>query len=102
GLQNAALSRFLLSALPALQDRPAAGIRPGVHDAGVHMTIGTVLLIVLSNVSSFRASKVLISLFALELGASQFYIGIMIAMYSLLPALLAVHAGKLSDRLGVR
>ena len=52
--------------------------------------------------SSFRASKVLISLFALELGASQFYIGIMIAMYSLLPALLAVHAGKVSDRLGVR
>ena len=66
------------------------------------MTIGTVILIVICNMSSFRASKVLISLFALELGASQFYIGIMIAMYSLLPALLAVHAGKLSDRLGVR
>ena len=66
------------------------------------MTIGVVLLIVLCNMSSFRASKVLISLYALELGASQFYIGIMIAMYSLLPALLAVHAGKVSDRLGVR
>ncbi|HKA40399.1 MAG TPA: MFS transporter [Burkholderiales bacterium] len=66
------------------------------------MSISTVLLIVLCNMSSFRASKVLISLFALELGASQFYIGIMVAMYSLLPALLAVQAGKLSDRLGVR
>jgi predicted MFS family arabinose efflux permease len=66
------------------------------------VTITTVLLIVLCNMSSFRASKILISLFALELGASQFYIGIMIAMYSLLPALLAVYAGKLSDRLGVR
>jgi len=66
------------------------------------MSIATVLLIVLCNMSSFRASKVLISLFALELGASQFYIGIMVAMYSLLPALLAVQAGKLSDRLGVR
>ena len=66
------------------------------------MSIATVLLIVLCNMSSFRASKILISLFALELGASQFYIGIMIAMYSLLPALLAVYAGKLSDRLGVR
>ena len=52
--------------------------------------------------SSFRASKVLVSLFAIELGASQFTIGVMIAMYSLLPALLAVYAGKLSDRLGVR
>jgi MFS family permease len=66
------------------------------------MSITTVLLIVLCNMMSFRASKILVSLFALELGASQFYIGIMIAMYSLFPALLAVYAGKLSDRLGVR
>jgi MFS family permease len=66
------------------------------------MSISTVLLIVLCNMMSFRASKILISLFALELGASQFYIGIMIAMYSVFPALLAVSAGKLSDRLGVR
>ncbi|MGH8660169.1 MAG: MFS transporter, partial [Burkholderiales bacterium] len=66
------------------------------------MSIGAVLLIVLCNMSSFRASKVLITLFGIELGASQFTIGLMIAMYSLLPALLAVYAGKLSDRLGVR
>ena len=66
------------------------------------MSIGSVLLIVLCNMSSFRASKVLISLFAIELGASQFTIGTMIAMYALLPALFAVYAGKLSDRLGVR
>ncbi|MCC7486771.1 MAG: MFS transporter [Burkholderiales bacterium] len=66
------------------------------------MSIATVLVIVLLNMSSFRASKILVSLYALELGASQFYIGIMIAMYSLLPAVLAVQAGRLSDRLGVR
>lgn len=66
------------------------------------MSIGTVLLIVLCNMSSFRASKVIVSLFAIELGASQFAIGVMIAMYSLFPALLALYAGKLSDRLGVR
>jgi len=66
------------------------------------MSIGTLLLIVLCNMSSFRASKVLVSLFAIELGASQVIIGVIIAMYSLLPALLAVYAGKLSDRLGVR
>ena len=66
------------------------------------MNIGTVLLIVLFNMSSFRASKVLVSLFAIELGASQFIIGVMIAMYSLLPALLALQVGKLTDRFGVR
>jgi predicted MFS family arabinose efflux permease len=66
------------------------------------MNIGTALLIVLFNMSSFRASKVLVSLYAIELGASQFFIGLMIAMYSLLPALLALQVGKLTDRLGVR
>ncbi|MBI1965277.1 MAG: MFS transporter [Betaproteobacteria bacterium] len=66
------------------------------------MSIYTALLIVLLNMSSFRASKVLVSLFALELGASQLTIGALIAAYSLGPALLAVHAGRLSDRLGVR
>lgn len=66
------------------------------------MSIGTVLLIVLCNMSSFRASKVLVTLFGIELGASQVTIGIIVAMYSLLPALLAMYAGRLSDRLGVR
>ena len=66
------------------------------------MNIGTVLLIVLCNMSSFRASKVLVSLFAIELGASQFMIGVMIAAYSIFPALLALHVGRLTDRLGVR
>lgn len=66
------------------------------------MSIGTVLLIVLCNMSSFRASKVLVTLFGIELGASQIAIGVIVATYSLLPALLAVYAGRLSDRLGVR
>jgi predicted MFS family arabinose efflux permease len=66
------------------------------------MPIGVLLLIVLCNMSSFRASKVLVSLFAIELGAPQIIIGVMIAMYSLLPALLALSVGKLTDRLGVR
>lgn len=66
------------------------------------MNIATILLIVLFNMSSFRASKVLVSLFAIELGASQLIIGVMIAMYSLLPALLALQVGKLTDRFGVR
>jgi MFS family permease len=66
------------------------------------MNIGTVLLIVLCNMSSFRASKVLVSLFAIELGASQFVIGVMIAAYSIFPALLALYVGRLTDRLGVR
>lgn len=60
------------------------------------------LLIVFFNMTSFRASKVLVTLFGIELGAAQFFIGILVATYSVFPMLLAIYAGKLSDRLGVR
>ena len=66
------------------------------------MSIQLVLLIVFFNMTAFRASKVLIALFAIDLGASQFLIGVLVALYSLFPVLLALYAGKLSDRLGVR
>ena len=66
------------------------------------MRIYVVFLIVLCNMTVFRGSKVLVSLFAIELGAPQFYIGILVALYSLFPMMLALYAGKLSDRLGVR
>jgi len=65
------------------------------------MTIYTVFAIVLCNMSAFRASRVLISLFAIELGAPQVYIGALIAMYSVFPMLMGLYAGRISDRLGV-
>ena len=61
-----------------------------------------IFLIALCNVTCLRASRVVVSLFALQLGATQFVIGLLIAMYSLFPALLALYAGRLSDRRGTR
>lgn len=66
------------------------------------MSIFMVLFIVLLNMSAFRGSKVLVSLFALDLGAPQIMLGVIVALYSLCPMLLAVYAGKLTDRIGVR
>jgi len=66
------------------------------------MPITLLLFVVLVNMSAFRGSKVLVSLFALELGAPQIMLGVIVALYSLCPMLLALYAGKLSDRLGVR
>jgi len=60
-----------------------------------------VLLSVLASVA-LRGSKVLVSLSALELGASAFTVGIIAALFALFPLLLAVPAGRLSDRIGVR
>ena len=66
------------------------------------MSIHVALLVVLLNMCAFRGSKVLVSLFALELGAPQIMLGVIVALYSLCPTLFALYAGKLTDRLGVR
>jgi MFS family permease len=60
-----------------------------------------VLVTVLTH-TSFKGSKVLISLYAIELGANPLTIGVLFAMYSVFPVLLSVYAGKLSDRFGFR
>lgn len=65
-------------------------------------TIYSVLFIVLLNMTAYRGSKVVVTLFAIELGAPQLYIGALVATYSVFPMLLALYAGKLTDRLGVR
>lgn len=62
-------------------------------------------LIVLLNViihGCLTGSRVVMSLFALELGVNAFSIGIMIALYSLAPLLIGVYAGRATDRYGVR
>ena len=68
---------------------------------GVGSVYFVVLLSVLSSIAH-RGSKVAVSLSALELGANSFTVGILAALYSVFPLLLAVYAGRISDRLGVR
>lgn len=66
------------------------------------MNINLVFLIALCNATALRGSKIVVSLLALELGASPFAIGLVIAMYAVFPVLMALYAGKLSDRFGTR
>jgi MFS family permease len=49
-----------------------------------------------------RGSKVAVSLYALELGAGAGVVGVMAALFAVFPLLLAVQAGRISDRFGVR
>lgn len=60
-----------------------------------------VLLSVLNSISQ-RGSKVAVSLYALELGAGSLAVGALAALFAVFPLLLAVHAGRVSDRVGVR
>ena len=61
-----------------------------------------VIFATLLNHVAFKGSKVLMSLYAMHLGANPFLVGVLIALYSLFPLILAVYAGRLSDRFGPR
>lgn len=52
--------------------------------------------------SCYVGSKLVVSLLALELGASQLLIGVLAALYALLPMLIGVYSGRLADTIGMR
>jgi len=64
------------------------------------MIIYLILFLGMLNWMSFMSSRVLMSLYAIELDASAAAIGLLIALYGLGPLLLSVSAGKVSDRYG--
>jgi MFS family permease len=64
------------------------------------MIIYLILFLGLLNWACFMSSRVLMSLYAIEMGASAAAIGLLIALYGLGPLLLSVQAGRISDRVG--
>lgn len=66
------------------------------------MSIYSVLALTLLNASSVFAGRVVLSLYALDLGAAPFTVGALFATFSVFPTLLSWHAGRLSDRFGAR
>lgn len=69
------------------------------------MTLQPIFRIVLLSIlthTAYKGSKVLMSLTALELGANEFYVGLLFSTYALFPLLLSLYAGRISDRIGFR
>ena len=66
------------------------------------MAIYLIALMCVLNHSCFAGSRMALALYALELGANQFMIGVLMALYAICPMLLAVYVGKLADRIGPR
>ena len=66
------------------------------------MTIYLLVLMCALNHSGFGGSRVAISLYALDLGVSQFTVGILMSLYALSPMLFAVAIGRFADRVGPR
>lgn len=66
------------------------------------MAIYLTVLLAIFNQTALKGSKMLVALYAIELGASPLAIGMLVSMYAVFPVVLAVYAGRLSDRAGVR
>src|SRR5262245_17265613 len=66
------------------------------------MAFWLTMLVAMLMHSCYKGSKVLASLFAIELGASAATIGVLYAVYSLFAVVLSFFAGKASDRFGFR
>jgi predicted MFS family arabinose efflux permease len=66
------------------------------------MTIALVVLISFLSQAGFGGSRVAVSLHALGLTDNQFAIGLVIALYSLCPMLLAIVIGRVADRASPR
>ena len=66
------------------------------------MAIYLIVLLCVLNHACFSGCRMVTSLYALELGASQFTVGVLMALYAICPLLFAIYAGRLADRLGPR
>lgn len=64
--------------------------------------IAAALAIAMCNMVAMRSSRILLSLFAIDLGAAVSIIGLLVASISLLPLFLSIYAGRVSDRMGIR
>jgi len=66
------------------------------------MKIYLVVLMAFLNQVGFGGSRVLVSLYALELEASQFTVGVLIGLYAFCPMLLSIYIGRFADRTAPR
>lgn len=65
-------------------------------------TLTQLILLGIANHAVLSGSRVTVSLAALDKGATPLTVGVLMALYALLPMLFAVAAGRFSDRVGVR
>jgi len=69
---------------------------------GERRTLVVLIPLAIANHSVLTGSRVIVSLDALSRGASPFTVGVLMSLYALLPMLLSVATGRISDRVGTR
>jgi MFS family permease len=66
------------------------------------MALCFVVLLAFLTHLGFAGSRLPVTLFAVEQGATPFVVGTIVALYAAFPALLALPAGRMADRLGFK
>ena len=66
------------------------------------MTIYIVVAVAFLTHVGFAGSRLAVPLFAVDQGATPFVVGSVVALYALFPAVLALPAGRMTDRLGYK
>lgn len=66
------------------------------------MSLHTIVALTICVQIALKGSRMLVALHALDLGAGPLAIGVLIAMYALFPMQLALYAGRVCDRTGLR
>ena len=66
------------------------------------MTVYLVVLLAFLTHVGFAGSRLAVPLFAVDQGATPFVVGTVVALYAAFPALLALPAGRMTDRLGFK
>ena len=66
------------------------------------MSVRFIIALALFNMTSVRAARVLLTLYAIKLGAQPIEIGMLAAAFSVIPILFSWQSGRLADRFGSR
>jgi len=65
-------------------------------------TLSLLIFITLLNHSAFAGTRVSAALYAIQLKATPFTVGVVMALFAFLPMLFAVSMGRMTDRIGAR
>jgi MFS family permease len=66
------------------------------------VTVYIVVLLAFLTHMGFAGSRLAVPLFAVDQGATPFIVGTVVALYALFPGLLAIPAGRITDKLGFK
>jgi len=66
------------------------------------MALWIVVLLTFLTHMGFAGSRVVVALFALDQGATPVVVGTVVSLYALIPIVLALPAGRMTDRLGFK